>query len=305
MSSSARHLPDSASAHASKHAIETRVFTGVSGNRLVADAGGDPAAPAVLLLHGGGQTRHSWGQAQRELIDAGYYAVSLDSRGHGESDWIASGDYALDRLVEDVRAVVAQMGTASGRRPALVGASLGGVSALIACGRDPALASALVLVDVAPRLRADGVAHIHRFMGANPDGFASLEEASDAIARYNPLRPRARNVDGLRKNLRQHDNGRWYWHWDPKMFGTDYEAKLAVMSAQMIDAAQRVTIPVMLLRGRQSDVLGEEGVEELRQHIPHLEFVDIEGAGHMIAGDRNDHFNAAVADFLKRHLATA
>jgi len=281
--------------------IQTQAFTGSSQNQLMADVGGDTNEAAVVLLHGGGQTRHSWGPAQRELIAAGYHAVSLDARGHGESAWMPDGNYALDSLVDDVRAVVAQIG----KRPVLIGASMGGVCAMIACGRDPSLASALVLVDVAPTLELAGIELIHRFMKANPDGFASLEEAADAIAAYNPLRPRPRSTQGLQKNLRLRADGRWHWHWDPKMFESNYQTKLALMQAQMIDAASRITIPVLLLRGKESDVLGPQGVAELQALLPQLTFVDIAGAGHMIAGDRNDMFNAAILTFLEAHVPRA
>jgi pimeloyl-ACP methyl ester carboxylesterase len=279
--------------------ITQRIFTGASGNRLVADAGGDPAAAPVLLLHGGGQTRHSWGQAQRELIEAGYYVVSLDARGHGESDWIDSGEYSLATHVGDLTKVARELG-----RPALVGASMGGVTALVACGQDLRLSSALVLVDVTPRLQPEGVAHIHRFMTANPDGFGRIEEAADAVAAYTPHRPRPTSPEGLRKNLRLRANGRWYWHWDPRTIGGDRSANMANMTKRMLEAADALAIPAMLVRGKQSDVVSSEGAAELRAHIPQLEFVDIDGAGHMIAGDRNDAFNGAVLDFLKRHVPT-
>lgn len=278
--------------------LHTQVFIGASGNRLVADVGGCPDAPAVMLLHGGGQTRHSWGKAQLELIEAGYHVLSVDARGHGESDWIADGDYSMASYVGDIRAIINVLG----RKPALVGASLGGVNSLIACGNDPEIASALVLVDVTPRLEVEGIAHIHRFMTANLDGFPSIEAAGDAVAAYNPLRPRPRNLEGLRKNLRLRGDGRWYWHWDPNMLTLDRGVRLTQISEDMLSAANRIRIPTMLVRGKQSDVVSAQGVNELQQRIAHLEFTDIEGAGHMIAGDRNDAFNSAISEFLHRHL---
>lgn len=281
--------------------VSKRSYTGASGNRLAADVGGDPGDPPVLLLHGGGQTRNSWGKAQRELIDAGYYVVSVDARGHGESDWIGNQDYSLASQVADVRALCASMPG----KPALVGASMGGVNSLIACGEDPKLASALILVDVAPRLEAAGIAHIHRFMTANLDGFASMDAVADAIAAYNPLRPRPANRDGLANNVRLRADGRWYWHWDPAIMAGDHGAKVAAISARMLEAASRVKLPSMLVRGKQSDVVGADGVAQLRACMPQLEFANIDGAGHMIAGDRNDAFNAAILAFLARHVPTS
>jgi pimeloyl-ACP methyl ester carboxylesterase len=222
----------------------------------------------------------------------------MDARGHGESDWVGEDEYSLEHQVDDLRAVVAALG----KRPALVGASMGGVVSLVACGANADLASALVLVDVAPRLEHDGVAKIRSFMHANLDGFATLEEASEAVAAYNPTRPRPPTPAGLRKNLRQRDDGRWYWHWDPKMFAGKRHAPLAHMQERMLDAADRVRIPALLVRGKQSDVVSPAAVNELREWMSHLEYVDIEGAGHMIAGDRNDAFNSAILGFLSRHV---
>jgi pimeloyl-ACP methyl ester carboxylesterase len=274
-------------------------FIGASGNRLAADASGPANGRPVLLLHGGGQTRHSWDRAREVLGEAGYYAISVDARGHGESEWDENGDYTLEAQVNDLRAIVETLH----ERPVLVGASMGGVNSLIACGQNPALAAALVMVDVTPRLEIKGVERIRAFMTSNPDGFASLEDAADAIAAYTPSRRRSSgNVEGLRKNLRKHEDGRWRWHWDPKFMEGDHQAKIAHISKTMFEAADHIAIPSLLVRGRESDVVSMEGVHELQAHIPTMEFVDVEGAGHMVAGDKNDAFNAAILDFLGRQF---
>lgn len=280
----------------------TERFTGSGGVRLAADVAGPPDAPPVILLHGAGQTRHSWGKGLREFAAAGYRVVSVDLRGHGDSDWAANGDYAIDALAGDVAALV----HAVGGRPALVGASMGGVASLVATGKDPALASSLVLVDVTPRLDMSGVARIHGFMSAHPDGFASLEEAADAIAAFNPTRPRSGSLQGIRKNLRQRPNGRWYWHWDPAFIasGRDTHGRdetVNRLSERMAGAADHIRIPTLLVRGGSSDVVSPDAVDDLRGLIAHLEYVDVAGAGHMVAGDQNDPFNAAILGFLSRH----
>ncbi|MDT4828282.1 2-(acetamidomethylene)succinate hydrolase [compost metagenome] len=223
--------------------------------------------------------------------------MSIDARGHGESDWAADGDYSLEAQVADLLAVI----KALGGRPALVGASMGGTQSLVACGRYPEIAKALVLVDVTPRLEPEGIEHIVGFMSQHRDGFASLEKAAEAVGAYNPNRPPPRDLSGLAKNLRQRDNGRWYWHWDPCFIAGDHVDKVARISQTMKAAASTVRVPTLLVRGRQSDVVSPEGVEELRSMLPHLAYVDIEGAGHMVAGDKNDHFNSAIIDFLREH----
>jgi pimeloyl-ACP methyl ester carboxylesterase len=278
-------------------------FTGRDGNRLAADAAGPEDGPPVVLLHGGGQTRHSWGTTLGALAAEGWRAYTVDLRGHGESDWASDGDYTLGAFYGDVAALASSFE----RPPALVGASLGGLSALAAIGTwpTPGLAAALVLVDVAPRIEEAGRERIGEFMMENmSSGFATLDEVADAIQRYNPHRPRPSNLDGLRKNLRQRD-GRWYWHWDPAFIGgglgSPDETRTSIIDAEFLErAARNVTVPVLVVRGLVSDLLSEEGARQLLALVPHGELVSVAGAGHMVAGDRNDVFNDAIVRFLSR-----
>ena len=159
--------------------------------------------------------------------------------------------------------------------------------------------AALVLVDIVPKMSLKGVTRIRDFMTANPHGFASLEEAADAISAYYPERPRPKDLSGLNKNLRLHPDGRYYWHWDFRMM-TDQRADPSQLIG-MLDAADWTDrVPTLLVRGMKSDIVDDDGVEDLRRRIAQLEIADIRGAGHMVAGDKNDEFNGAVIDFLSR-----
>ncbi len=278
-------------------------FTGVNGVKLAADLAGDPGDPPVVLLHGGGQTRHSWHTTAGSLVARGWCAYSVDLRGHGDSDWPIDGDYRADSFAGDVAAVA----RALPQPPALVGASLGGISALAAVGGSPpGLARALVLVDVAPRIEQAGANRIGDFMRQRMlDGFGSLEEAADAVAAYNPHRPRPKDLSGLQKNLRQRADGRWVWHWDPRFMeapgGARDETRVSIIEPERLEAAARsLRIPTLLVRGRVSDLLSEEGARRFLELVPHAEFIDVEGAGHMVAGDRNDVFNDGIVAFLDR-----
>jgi pimeloyl-ACP methyl ester carboxylesterase len=280
--------------------VETIELAGDEGLKLVADVEGDPAAPPVVLFHGGGQTRHAWGTTLRVLGEH-WRAYSVDLRGHGDSVWAPDGDYSLDAFARDVRAIARSLP----QPPALVGASLGGIASLTAIAETEGepLAIALVLVDVAPRIEAAGVTRIGDFMKGNLDGFESLEEVADAIGAYNPHRPRPKNLDGLKKNLRQRADGRWMWHWDPRFvsgrFGSPDETRSSLIDGDRLErAAKQLTIPTLLVRGRMSDLLSEAGAQELLDLVPHARLVDVAGAGHMVAGDRNDAFNDAVVEFL-------
>jgi len=276
-------------------------FVGRDGNLLAAEMAGPASAQPVILLHGGGQTRHAWAGTALRLAEAGYLAIALDARGHGDSQWAADGDYSADALAADLACVRASLHAP----PALVGASMGGLTSLLAIGEGPPdFACALVLVDIATRLEPDGVARVLDFMRAHTGGFASLEEAAEAVAAYNPHR-KARSTAGLQKNLRHREDGRWYWHWDPRFL--DHAARsrageALVQQERREQAARRVAVPTLLVRGGSSDVVSAEGARELQQLIPHAELFDVQGAGHMVAGDRNDVFSNAVIDFLRRKL---
>jgi pimeloyl-ACP methyl ester carboxylesterase len=278
---------------------ERRIFVMSDGVQLVGDVGGDPAGPTIVLMHGGGQTRNSWSGATKALIAAGYHVINYDARGHGESEWSPIGDYNLKLRAHDLEAVTAGLTGPV----AWVGASLGGATALHGIGeRIVPTANVIVLVDIVPRPDPVGTGRINAFMRANPDGFASLEQAADAIAAYNPHRPRPRDVSGLAKNLREREDGRLYWHWDPRMLEGENIPDQMILGDRMSGYARQIRVPTLLVRGLSSDVVSEAGVSAFLSDLPTLEIFDVSGAGHMVAGDRNDAFNAGVIDFLARQM---
>ncbi|WP_338764732.1 alpha/beta hydrolase [Nocardia vulneris] len=268
---------------------------GSGGLELVADQFGPIAGPLVVFLHGGGQTRHSWKQTGVKLAASGMRVVTLDARGHGDSEWSADGDYRRDTMVRDLLLVLEQLGAPA----VVVGASMGGITGLLATAVPGAPIKALVLVDIVTRPEQAGVARVIDFLGRHRDGFDSLEQVADAVAEYLPHRPRPENTDGLQRNLRQRD-GRWYWHWDPDMLAGRVE-DASEMVDQMEAAARRLSMPVLLVRGLQSDVVSAEGAAAFQELVPHAELVEIGGAAHTAAGDNNDSFTDAVAKFVLRN----
>jgi pimeloyl-ACP methyl ester carboxylesterase len=252
--------------------------------------------PDVLMFPGGGQTRHSWKATGSGLAGVGFRVTSMDTRGHGESDFAPNGDYSLRVLAGDASAVI----EAIGRPVVFVGASLGGLTGiLVAPDVGPAKVSALVLVDVVPQCEEKGSDRIRSFLRSGLAGFASLEEAGAAVAAYLPHRPKARSYDGLKRNLRRGADGRWYWHWDPEFVERQPSEDPAERLARLEEAASRINIPVLLLRGRLSDVISDEGVERFVRLVPHVQVVELERAAHTAAGDDNDAFAAAVVNFVR------
>lgn len=277
---------------------------GTGNVRIVADRFGDPRARAVVFLHGGGQTRRAWGRAAAAVAERGWQAVTVDLRGHGESDWSSEGDYRVVSFAGDVQELLRHVPP----RPVLVGASLGGFTAMLLAGElSPGAASAVVLVDIVPNMDPSGATRVHAFMADRVEsGFGSLDEVADMIAEYNPHRPRPADLDGLTTNLRRRGD-RWYWHWDPKFIsGTAASPPFEIIDTDRMYAAVAVIVgdgvPMLLIRGQMSDLVRQDTADQFRARFPQVEYTDVGGAGHMLAGDRNDVFAEAVLGFLARQV---
>ena len=279
---------------------ETVEFHGENGLSLIADEwnrGSSRSAdrPTILMLHGGGQNRFSWKHTGQILADHGFHVIALDARGHGDSDRSPGAEYTVDAFSTDVTRVLDQIA----RPVAIVGASMGGLTGIqVAHQAGPAQVSALVLVDVVPRFEKDGSARIRDFMFKHVHGFDTLDEAADAIAAYLPHRTRPRSVEGLKKNLRLRD-GKWFWHWDPAFLTAPGDDPFE--RAEMLEhAAINLEIPILLIRGKLSDVVSTEGVQDFLQKVPGAQFVELSDAGHTAAGDDNDAFTDAVVQFVRQ-----
>ena len=288
-------------------APQSASFTGASENTLVADRYGDGGLVA-LLLHGGGQTRHAWRKAAVRLAGAGWTVYALDQRGHGDSEWIAQGRYEFADFAADATRVAGTLTARHGMRPVAVGASLGGIAALIAEGAAreqgrEGVFGGLVLVDITPRVDPSGVDKVRGFMREHAqEGFPSVQAAADAVAAYLPHRPRPRSLDGLEKNLRLHHDGRWRWHWDPRFLDGPRAVGAHRHDTEdaLVRAARTIEVPALLVRGGSSELVNEAHAREFLELVPHAEYVDVSGARHMVAGDQNDDFAAAILGFLSR-----
>ena len=273
-----------------------RTFTSADGLSLAAMERGPSDGSFVLLAHGGGQTHWAWRNTVAALAEAGFRAVAVDLRGHGDSDWAPNGDYRHSAFAADLLTVADQLDGPV----ALVGASLGGIAGIIAEGMlRPGSFSSMTLVDITPKPDPEGVARITGFMGADVEqGFASPAEAADAIAAYTPNRQKRGPSDSLMRYLRLGADGRYRWHWDPA-FLTGVNGPRLGEFAELEAAAQALKLPIHLIRGGSSDLVTLDAVEQFRAQVPHARFTDIAGAGHMVVGDRNDSFSEAIIGFLQ------
>ena len=263
------------------------------GVALALETRGEPDRPGIVFAHGFGQTRRAWAGSAAALAELGYFTVTFDARGHGDSGWREEKPYDWEQMRGDLVAVV---GTLSSP-PVLVGASMGGLVGLAAEGMDGPLFRALVLVDVTPRWEPRGLDRILNFMRAHPHGFDSLDQASEAIAAYLPHRNERKSPERLRALLEVGDDGRLRWHWDPRLLdelarGSESQQPL------LFEAARRIRIPTLLISGGASDVVSPATIDEFLSLVPHAQHVVVPHATHMVAGDDNIVFTQHVVQFL-------
>ena len=269
-----------------------RIFQG-DGVAIAADCFGEPSVRPILFAHGGGQSRTAWRGAARAAADAGYYAVSLDLRGHGDSDWAPDGDYHFESYVRDFAAIVTELGG----RAALVGASLGGRVALLMATTHVEMVAALALADVTPRIDEDVADDMREFFHRSAEGFETIDEAAALLAALtedkNPS-PAVRLLPHLVER-----EGRLHWRWDPRFVQGRFVAESKQLQL-LENSARALTTPTIMIRAEKSTVVRAEHVEEFKRTSPHIETCIAPGIGHMLTGDANDAYAPLLLDFFRR-----
>jgi pimeloyl-ACP methyl ester carboxylesterase len=262
---------------------------------------GHAGLPAVVCLHGGGQTAYMFEQLGAALARR-FHVLAWDFADHGDSDPFPHDPdrIHLDRhlLAADAPLLCAEFGI---ERAVFVGASMGGIVSVTISAASRDLVEGVVLLDVGHRMETAGVLRIRDFLSAH-ESFADLDEAAAAIATYLP--GRAVTTGRLTRNLRQRPDGRWVWKHGlgrriREQRGTiDAENAGAAVVAGMDEDLRRLQRPVLVLRGANSDVLSEDGADELMALLPDARFARITGAGHLAAGDNPESFVSLVSRFL-------
>lgn len=278
-----------------------KIYNLSNNRKIAATEWGDIKDPMVIMLHGGGQTRHSWKGSASIIAGLGFHVITYDLRGHGESFWDKNGDYTFNSHKDDLIEIIEQ----NNKKANLVGASLGGMISLSLAGheKDKDRCASLTMVDIGIRPNDKGSERIIDFMRSGLNGFSSVEEAADAVSSYLPNRQRPKDTSGLKKNLRLGKDKRYYWHWDP-LFLADKGGQIKERKEreerfkQLEHSAERVTAPALLVQGALSDILTDEEKERFIATIPHSKFAKIDDATHMVVGDKNDIFAKVIAKFL-------
>lgn len=244
--------------------------------------------PEIVLLHGGAQNAHTWDTVALALDRP---LVAVDLPGHGHSDWRADHAYwptenaeavaiAIDRLAPSARMVV--------------GMSLGGLTAFVLAARRPDLVRKLAVIDVTPGVDEKKASPIAAFING-PETFTSFDEILQRTIEYNPTRTETSLRRGVLHNARELDDGSWSWRYDRFLLP---EGTKTPDFADVWDAVSAGTAPLMLVRGADSWVVGDDDIAELRRRRPDARVETVEGAGHSIQGDKPVELAALLADFL-------
>ncbi|HEX6313168.1 MAG TPA: alpha/beta hydrolase [Acidimicrobiia bacterium] len=253
---------------------------------------GASTAPPVLCLHGGGQTAYMWEELGAALRDR-YHVLAPDLPWHGDSDPI--DDMSRQTLAASIPPFLHEFGY---EQAAFVGASLGGIVSLTLAAARPEIASAIALIDIGHRLEDAGVNRIIEFMTRH-ESFASLEEAAGEVAGYLPQRKQVR-PENLRRNLRQRADGRWEWKhaYGRRLRAGTPQGGWRELLAGLDEEVTTLPCPVLVLRGSASDVLSDEGAEEVAALIPDARLATVGSAGHHAAGDNPESTVGLVRSFL-------
>lgn len=270
-----------------------RALVAPDGNSLAYETFEADGPVGLVFLHGGGQSRHSWRRAAREFQARGWPCLIYDARGHGDSEWIADGDYRPHGFARDALALLAHW-----RRPAiLVGASLGGITALLAAGEPNPWVAGLVMVDTAPKLNVEEIHRLIGFLDAG-DGFESPAAAAAHVNGYFPgsdVSPEA-----AERGLRCAADGRWYWNWDARVVRGERTSLALPYEQELRDCARRLRVPFLLVRAGASAIVTDAAEADLRDCAPALEVVVLPDAHHMLSGADNLRFVQVAAPFLTR-----
>ena len=244
--------------------------------------------PELVLIHGGAQNAHTWDTVALAL---GRPLIAVDLPGHGHSDWWPDHLYTPERLADAVAIAIAALAP---RAEAIVGMSLGGLTAFRLAAHRPDLVRHLIIVDVTPGTgdNPNKTAAIATFVNG-PTDFASFEEILDRTVTHNP----GRSVQSLRRgvlhNARPRDDGRWIWRYDRLRPTADGSLDFA----PLWDDVSAVQAPLLLVRGARSPVVDDADVAELLSRRPQAQIAVVDGAGHSVQGDRPLELAELISDF--------
>lgn len=251
----------------------------------------------LLLLHGGMQSAHTW-DLIAVAMKRDFHVVAMDLRGHGDSDWSADANYAHAAHMGDILGLIEHLGWDT---LSLIGLSMGGLAAMHLAAEHSEKLDALVIVDVGPVLNTSGVGRIANFV-SGPRELDSIDDFVKRALEYNPRRRPEQLRYSLTHNLRQLENGKWTWKYDPRFGMRPAQAGQQAPPtdfSELWDKLRKIECPTLVVRGGESDVLPEETALKMQATIPECRLVTVPNAGHTVPQDNAAGFLAEVRPFLE------
>ena len=255
---------------------------------------GDRSKPTIVLLHGGHQSAHSWDLVSLHLAQH-HHVLALDQRGHGDSEWARDVEYSNHTMALDAQAFLDAMGL---ERPVLVGHSMGGRNSMVLTKLAPGRLRALVIVDVGPELSDRGRQAIQGFVRENQE-FEDLEHFVANVRKYDPYRSREHIERTVKYNMLQRADGKFVSKCDstPRRLGIARGAD--PLDTITLEDAKSFHLPVLLVRGEQSNILAPDAAERFAAALPQGMLATVPNCGHNVHGQNTLGFIGALGDFLR------
>ena len=250
---------------------------------------GDPANPPLILLHGSNQSAHSWDLVSLHL-SRDWHVFALDQRGHGDSEWSRTADYSVHEMAADLAAFIEVIGAT---QPVVIGHSMGGMVTLTFTRNHPGVPRAIGVVDIGPEVNAEGTKMIREFVGRNIE-FDDMEEFLDRVEKYDRYRTRAHIAKTLKYNLLRRADGKYVTKNDRRRFHAEGD----VRRTPALDELAQFPMPVLIVRGGDSNVLVQDAAERFVDALRDGRLVTIPDCGHNVASQNTSGFLAAVKDYL-------
>ena len=260
-----------------------------SGLEMSALVWGD-APPELVLIHGGAQNAHTWDTVALALDRP---ALAVDLPGHGHSSHRPAHDYTPRSMAADLAVAVERLAPDAG---AVVGMSLGGMTAICLAADRPDLVRRLGVVDVTPGTDREKAEPIVAFV----DGPETFDDFAEILARtieFNPGRSEQSLRRGVLHNAYEMDDGRWTWRYDRLRDWKSGEAE-APDHTELWDLVNRIEAPITLWQGGRWSVVDDSDIAEWMRRRPGTTHIVVDGAGHSIQGDKPVELAGLIEDLL-------
>lgn len=263
-------------------------FVAVGGLQLHYVEWGSPTNPPLIMLHGVGSLAHIWDFIAPAFVST-YHVLSLDWRGHGDSDRSSDSVYSYDLYVGDLEGLVSNLGLTD---LTLVGHSLGGYVALYYASRNRDSVRAVVAADVRTSISPEEVQQL-RSISVRPH--KEIDSQEEIILRFgqslSPIRAPGEALKSIGQHaIRQSSPGKWIYKFDRKV--------MAISEVSPWHFLPAVKAPTLIIRGQESSMMPHDGALEMARMVANGRFAEIEAAYHHLFLDHPDEFIEVVGSFL-------